>query len=127
MNSIAIGVVNYNTRELLRACLQAALREAPSELLVVDNASSDGSADMVKKEFPDVTLVENERNLGFGAAANQVIAHSRMQYVLVLNSDTRVQPGVIPALSAYLDQNPHVAILGPRIVNADGSTQQSCF
>jgi GT2 family glycosyltransferase len=74
MNSIAVAIVNYNTREDLSACLASVQREEPSETIVVDNASSDGSAEMVRAEYPWVTLHANQTNPGYGAAANQAIA-----------------------------------------------------
>ena len=125
--SLAVVVVNYNTREHLRACLSSVLAEAPSEVIVVDNASSDGSAEMVRGEFPLVKLHANTNNSGYGAAANQGIAACRVKYALLLNSDTRLQPGALAALSRYLDLHPRAAVVGPRLLNPDGTLQPSCF
>ena len=127
MASIAVVVVNYNTREFLRSCLSAVLREKPSEVIVVDNASSDGSVEMLKASYPGVFLHENRRNIGYGAAANQAISGSNADYLLLLNSDTMVHAGTLHALTTYLDQHPDVAIVGPRLVNPDGSLQPSCY
>lgn len=124
---MAVAIVNHNTCEHLRACLAAVEQEAPAEVVVVDNASSDGSVDMIQAEFPWVVLVANEENPGYGAAANQAISSCQSRYVLLLNSDTRSQPGTLQALSAYLDQHPRAAIVGPRLVNPDGSLQPSCY
>jgi GT2 family glycosyltransferase len=93
---------------------------------VVDNASSDGSATMVRERFPEVELLAKEDNSGYGAAANQGIGRSRSEYVLLLNSDTVLMHGALSALSEYLDQHPEVAIVGPRITYPDGRLQHSC-
>jgi GT2 family glycosyltransferase len=127
MTGMAVAVVNYNTREQLRACLATVEGERPCEIVVVDNASSDGSAAMVEAAYPQVVLVANETNRGYGAAANQAIARCGAEYVLLLNSDTRLQPGALRALSAYLDAQPRAAVVGPRLVYPDGSLQASCF
>ena len=124
---IAVVIVNYNTREYLRECLESVQLETPSEIVVVDNASTDGSCNMVRGNFPAVILHENMWNVGYGAAANQGIASCTAEYVLLLNSDTRVSAGALQALSAYLDQHPKVAVIGPRLVNPNGSLQPSCY
>jgi hypothetical protein len=127
MTPVAVVIVNYNTCELLRPCLATLQSEAPTETIVVDNASSDGSAEMVRSDFPWVLLQANTTNRGYGAAANQAMAGCTAKYVLLLNSDTRLQPGALESLSAYLDQHPQAAIVGPRIVNLDGTLQPSCY
>lgn len=123
---MAVVIVNYNTCEFLRACLATVLAEAPSEVAVVDNASSDGSVEMVQAEFPDVALHANKTNVGYGAAANQAIASCTAKYILLLNADTLLQPGALRALSSYLDLGSQVAIVGPRLVNPQGEQQPSC-
>jgi GT2 family glycosyltransferase len=127
MTPIAVVIVNYNTREYLRACLESVCAEAPVETIVVDNASSDGSAEMVRAGYPRVRLYANRRNIGYGAAANQAIAGSTATYVLLLNSDTLLPAGALQALSSYLDRTPRAAVVGPRLVNPDGTLQRSCF
>ena len=127
MNPFAVTIVNYNTREHLRACLATVTVEAPSEVVVVDNASSDDSAAMVETEYPHVVLQVNNTNVGYGAAANQAIARCRAKYVLLLNPDTLLRPGTLMALNRYLDENPRAAIVGPRLVEADGTLQASCY
>jgi GT2 family glycosyltransferase len=101
--------------------------ERPHEVVVVDNASSDGSAEMVRAHYPSAILRAKERNLGFGAAANQAIASCAAEYVLLLNSDTLLQSGALKALSDYLAQHPRAAIVGPRLVEPDGALQASCY
>jgi len=127
MTSIAVAVVNYNTRDHLRTCLSSVFAERPTEVVVVDNASLDGSVEMVQAEFPSATLRVNKTNIGYGAAANQAIATVKSAYVLLLNADTRLQPGALEALSAYLDQHPRAAIVGPRLAESDGTLQASCY
>jgi GT2 family glycosyltransferase len=124
---VAVAIVNYNTRDLLRSCLQAVVREAPGEIVVVDNASGDGSAEMVRAEFPTVTLCANSDNKGYGTAANQAVFQCKAAYILLLNSDAFVRPGALDALSAYLDQQARAALVGPRLVNPDETLQRSCY
>ena len=127
MNPFAVAIVNYNTCEHLRACLATVIAAAPSEVVVVDNASSDDSAAMVETEYPHVMLQVNKTNVGYGAAANQAIACCRAKYVLLLNPDTLLRPDTLVALNRYLDQNPWAALVGPRLVEADGTLQASCY
>lgn len=126
-SSFAVVIINYNTREHLRACLASVQGDTPGEVVVVDNASSDGSAEMVRAEYPWVSLYANTANTGYGAAANQAIHNCTAPYVLLLNSDTLLQPGTLRALSAYFKYYPQAAVVGPRIVNPDGTLQVSCF
>ncbi|HMA37145.1 MAG TPA: glycosyltransferase family 2 protein [Chloroflexia bacterium] len=125
----SIVIVSWNVRDLLRACLQslpaAAGPQLRSEVLVVDNASSDGSAAMVRAEFPGVRLLAESQNHGFPRGNNLGIAASRGRTVLLLNPDTEMRPGALAALLAYLDRHPAAGLVGPRLVNADGSPQSS--
>lgn len=121
-----VVIVNFNAREHLRACLASVEREAPSETVVVDSSSTDGSAAMVAAEYGWARLVRCP-NRGYGAAANRGIAETSADYVLLLNSDTVLHPGTVSALSAYLDAHPAVGVAGPRLVNPDGSLQPSCY
>jgi GT2 family glycosyltransferase len=127
MPPIAVAIVNYNTRQDLGACLASLKLDPPSELVVVDNASTDDSVEMVRADYPWVILHANKRNLGYGSAANQAVTACHAQYVLLLNSDTILQHGALEALIHYLDENPRVAIVGPRILNLGGTLQPSCF
>ena len=123
----AVAIINHNTRDLLRACLASVAPEPPAAIVVVDNASTDGSAGMVRAEFPSVSLLANDHNPGYGAAANQALGASRSPHVFVINSDTFVHSGTLSALSNYLDRHAEVAVVGPRLSNADGTLQPSCF
>jgi N-acetylglucosaminyl-diphospho-decaprenol L-rhamnosyltransferase len=97
------------------------------EVVVVDNASADGSAALVRERFPAVTLLANPRNLGFGAACNQGLRHSRGRYVLFLNPDAEVQGDSLAGLVRFLDARPRAAAAGGRLRYADGSFQHSAF
>jgi GT2 family glycosyltransferase len=127
---LSIIIVNWNTRDLLRDCLNsvyAETKETSFEVLVMDNASSDGSAEMVTREFPQVRLIENEENLGFARANNQAIRQCRGDYILLLNPDTVVLSGALDKMVAFMRAHPDIAASGPMILNADGSPQPSAF
>lgn len=124
--NMTVAIVNHNTRDHLAACLRSVLPEQPAEIVVVDNASTDGSAGMVEREFPEVTLVRAP-NEGYGAGANVAFRHTKTPYVLLLNSDTRLHAGTLEGLARYLDQHERVGMVGPKLVNPDGTLQQSVF
>lgn len=124
-SEVAIAVVSYNTRAHLHACLASAAGNA-REIVVVDNASSDGSVEMVREEFPDVVLRASHDNRGYGAAANQAVAACTSRYVLLLNADTLLSPDTPASLATYLDAHPRAAVAGPRLLNLDGTLQTSC-
>jgi GT2 family glycosyltransferase len=121
-------VVSYRTPILLRRCLSALEAERGQlemDVTVVDNASGDGSAEMVSAEFPWVRLIRNDRNAGFGTAHNQAMRGARGRYLLVLNSDASPLPGALRALIGFLDAHPRVAVAGPKLRYADGTVQPS--
>ncbi len=130
MTDIAVIIVNWNAREDLRVCLKSLFAgpkpQRDYEVWVVDNASADGSAAMVAAEFPMVHLRANTANLGFSKANNQAIAETESRYVFLLNSDAAIHPGALEALIAYADDHKSAAILGPKVLNPDGSVQYSC-
>jgi len=130
MTDIAVIIVNWNAREDLRVCLASLYAEPRPRLSydvwVVDNASGDGSAAMVASEFPLVHLMTNAENLGFSKANNQAIAKTDSRYVFLLNSDAAIHPGALDTLAAYGDSHPSAAILGPKVLNPDGTLQYSC-
>lgn len=125
--SISVVIINYNTCQELRACLETIRPEATSNVIVVDNDSSDGSVEMVRSNFPWVALHANGTNLGYGAGSNRAITGCTTKYVLLLNSDTLLEPGALKALSHYFEQHPRAAIVGPRLVNPDVTLQASCY
>ncbi|MGB7240697.1 MAG: glycosyltransferase family 2 protein [Sulfitobacter sp.] len=126
---LSIVIVNWNTQDLLRDCLRsvrAGLVNLKAEVLVVDNASSDGSCDMVTAEFPDVVLMKSASNLGFAGGNNVALRQATGRYVMLLNTDTLVHGTVLPDAVAWLDQNPECGIMGPKVLNTDGTVQASC-
>ncbi len=124
---MAICIVNYNTCEQLRSCLESVIYETEKEIIVIDNGSSDGSQEMVQAEFPTLLLKELDYNIGYGAAADLGISLSTSPYILLLNSDTILQSDTLDRLSEYLDENPKAGIVGPRLINKNGNLQPSCF
>ena len=126
---LSVIVVNRNTRELLLACLGSLFDGAAPlriEVIVVDNASTDGSVPSVESRFPQVRLIRNDTNTGFAHPNNQGIAASRGRYLLLLNSDTVVRHGALKRLVDFMDQHPEAGACGPRLVYPDGSLQRSC-
>ena len=126
---LSVVIVNWNTEDLLRDCLRslfAGLGDIAAEVLVVDNDSADGSVAMVRREFPGVTLIETGRNLGFAGGNNVALRRAVGRHVLLLNTDTLVHGDVIPRSVAWLDAHPEVGVMGPRVLNADGTVQPSC-
>jgi GT2 family glycosyltransferase len=128
--TISVIVVSWNTCDELRACLESVfggLRGISGEVIVVDNASVDGSAEMVEASFPEVYLVRNGQNLGFAAGCNIGLEAASGRYLLLLNPDTVVLGDVLPATARYLDDHPHVGAFGCRVRNPDGTLQPTCF
>jgi GT2 family glycosyltransferase len=126
---VSIIIVNWNTKELLARCLQSVYEAGESlgsEVFVVDNASTDGSAAMVQERFSWAHLVENQENVGFARANNQAITLSQGRYVLLLNSDTEVHQGALETLVQFMAAHPQAGGCGPRLLNPDGSLQRSC-
>jgi GT2 family glycosyltransferase len=126
-NKTSVAIINFNQRDILRACLESVVMERPAEILVLDNGSTDDSAAMVEALFPQVELYRSNTNNGYSAAANRLLPHCSNDYIVLLNNDTVVQPGAILTLERYLDSHPRVGIAGPRLLNTDGSLQPSCF
>ncbi len=127
---ISAIVVSYNTRETTLRCLDALLADLAGlqhEVWVVDNASSDGSADAIAAAFPDVHLIRGERNLGFGAANNLAMSRAAGEFFLLVNSDAFLRPGAARALLDCLSAHPEAAVAGPRLLDPDGSLQRSCY
>ena len=122
--SLDVVIVAYRCRDLLDACLRSVLDHPPARALrvfVVDNASGDGTVEMVRASFPEVTLIANAANLGFSAANNQAIRRGSGEYVLALNPDTEVPEGALERLCSLLDDDPGIGICGPALARADGT------
>lgn len=128
--SVDIVVVNFNTEYALRQCLGSIRRGATPELaphtVVVDNASSDGSVEMVREEFPEVELLALDENIGFGAANNAGLREGDADYVLLINSDAELREGALASLVEFLDAHGQCVIAGPQLENTDGSFHPSC-
>ena len=128
---LSIVIVSYNSAGYLRDCLLSLKKYAPLidekyEVIVVDNASSDNSAEMVKKEFSWARLIKNQKNLGFSAANNIAIKNSSSDYILLINSDCEVYDDSVRNLVSFLELQNDAGIAGPKIINSDGSVQLSC-
>ena len=128
--TLSVIIISYNTRGMTLDCLRA-LHDQPSdvltEVIVVDNASRDGSPPAIAEAFPTVRLVASETNLGFGAANNLAMRMAAGRYFLLLNSDAFPHAGCLNALVRYLDEHPEAGVVAPRLVNADSSLQRSCW
>jgi GT2 family glycosyltransferase len=126
---VSFVIVSWNTSSYLRRCLHslaAGCKGILSETIVVDNASDDGSPQMVSSEFPSVKLIQTGANLGFAKANNIGIRNSRGRYLCLVNSDVEVFPETIPALCRLLNQDQKIGMTAPRVLNTDGSPQASC-
>ncbi|HLN32998.1 MAG TPA: glycosyltransferase family 2 protein [Gemmataceae bacterium] len=125
---VSVCIANWNCRDLLRDCLESLHQEAQGlqlEIIVVDNGSCDGAAEMVAQEFPHVILVRNSSNLGFARANNQAARRARGRYLFFLNNDTVVPPETLNCLVDYADDHPEVGMVGPRLRDARGRLQVS--
>jgi len=125
---VSVCIVNWNCRELLRGCLESLLHRdqgASLEVIVVDNASSDGAADMVARAFPQVHLIQNQVNVGFARANNQAAHHARGRYLFFLNNDTSVPAHTLMKLVDYLQRHPDAVLVGPGLRDGRGRRQIS--
>jgi hypothetical protein len=127
--SVSVLIISYNVRQYLVQAIEALKKsvfEGEMEIVVVDNHSYDGTVEYIREEFPDVKVLANEENVGFGKAVNQAAQMARGDYYLILNPDTVVQENTIAVLVEYLQAHPKVGMVGPKILNADGHLQLSC-
>jgi GT2 family glycosyltransferase len=128
---VSILIVGWNTRDLLHDCLESIMRQKgllfQYEIIVVDNASSDGSGMMVEKEYPEVKLISNKENVGFAAANNQGIKIAAGRYVLFLNPDTIILDGAIDKMIAWSDKHPDVGCAGCQVYETETRLQKTCF
>jgi GT2 family glycosyltransferase len=143
VTDLAIVIVNWNVREMLAACLRSVQAELAAsgltaQIWVVDNASTDGSVDMLRRHFPDIQLIASDKNLGFAAGNNaalramgfdrpQEVADNRPAAVLLLNPDTELHPGALQTLVDFFDSHAQAGVAGARLVYGDGSFQHSAF
>lgn len=123
---VSIIIVNWNTRPLLSACLDSVygtLQDTPYEILVVDNASSDGSVEWLRSAHPDILLIANSENLGFARANNQALAACHGKFALLLNSDAQLRPQTVLRLLDRMTQESNAAAISPMLLNSDGTFQ----
>ncbi|GBE57315.1 N-acetylglucosaminyl-diphospho-decaprenol L-rhamnosyltransferase [bacterium BMS3Abin01] len=123
---VSIIIVNWNLGQVLRECLESVERHSGgllTETIVVDNASRDGSPEMVESKFPGVKLLRNNENVGFSRANNQGMRVARGRYIFLLNSDAVVAADALSSLVAFMDENMELGVCGPRVVNVDGTLQ----
>jgi GT2 family glycosyltransferase len=130
--TVTISIVNWNQRDLLRQCLRSIREHAggvSQEVIVVDNASTDGSREMIREEFPEVRLIENAENLGYGRAHNQAMRRASGRFIFLLNNDVLLLPGTLPRLVSFLEQHPDAGAAGCRFYTDPGrlATQPSAF
>jgi len=127
---VSVIIVNWNTLDFTINCIKSIFQHTNGvdfEVIVIDNASNDNSAEIIQKTFPEVILIENKKNRGFAAANNQGIALAKGKYVLLLNSDTLILNNAITKIIAFADAHPKAGITGCRVLNPDRSLQPSCF
>jgi GT2 family glycosyltransferase len=127
---LSLVILSWNARDELLACvrsIEAASVGIDVEIIVVDNASSDDSPDAVEREFPNVKVIRNSKNLGFAAGNNVGIRQSAGRYVAIVNSDTMILDDGLRKIAAFMDAHPRTGIAGPRIVNEDRSLRVSCW
>jgi GT2 family glycosyltransferase len=127
---VVVAVVSWNTRELLASCLESLandVRDGVADVWVVDNASTDGSADMVREDFPWAGLIASSENLGFGAGVNAVASRARAPWLALANADTALEPDALHALLATGAHHPEAGLIAPRLILPDGTTQHSVY
>ncbi len=126
---LSICIVTYNSSAVLPRCLDSIMEHRPRgqfEVIVVDNASQDGTVRLVTEKFPWVRLLCNERNRGYAAANNQAVEQARGQLILLLNPDTQVTAGALDVMMDFLRRHPRVGAVGPKLTYPDGRLQLSC-
>ncbi|MBH49177.1 MAG: hypothetical protein CMG69_00275 [Candidatus Marinimicrobia bacterium] len=128
-NSVSVIIVSFNVKQYLIHCLESVLQtnyKGKVEIIIVDNNSFDGTADMIRERFSKCNLISNQKNVGFGKAVNQAIKIASSEYVLILNPDTVLQEDTISTFVKYLKLNSDVGLVGPKIINPDGTLQLAC-
>lgn len=123
---LSIIIVSFNVKRLLKKSL-GCLAKSRGEIIVVDNASSDGSVRMIMNNFPQVKLIKNKKNLGFAIAVNQGIKAAKGKYIFLLNPDVETKRDALERLARFAQKNPKVGVIGGRLLNPDGTIQGSCF
>lgn len=127
---LSIIIVNYKTAPLTKALVESLLAQplpAGTEIIVVDNNSGDDSVAFLRSDFPEITVIDNERNVGLAAGVNRGIEAGRGQYYLILNPDMIALPGSIESLVKFMDENPTVGMAGGKLISPNGKLQYSCY
>ena len=130
-NSVSLLIVSYNVRQYIAHAIDAIIKSDLDdfEIIIIDNNSFDNTASYLKERYShlrQIKIVQNQENIGFGKAINQAASLAKGQYYLILNPDTIIQEETISTLKEYLDSNPEVGMVGPKILNADGTLQLAC-
>src|SRR5436309_1438703 len=126
--SFDVAIVTYHSRGEIERCLESILAQAPPDsVTVVDNASTDGTPDLIAQRFPQVRVIASRRNAGFGAGCNQAIRATGGDYVILVNPDCELQAGAFDALIAFMADHPRAAVAGGRLRYADGAFQHAAF
>ncbi len=126
---LSICILNFRARDYLRDCLNSIYASPPApsfEIIVVDNGSQDGSVEMLREEYPQVILIENQTNLGYTAPMNQALRAAKGAYCIQLNPDTLVIPGAFDRLYEFMQRTPQAGICTPKVLNRDGTLQKQC-
>lgn len=129
MTDLSIIIVNYNVKEFLQNLLQSIEKASANlsvETIIVDNASDDGSIEMLHKNFPQIKLIENKKNVGFGSANNQALEIAKGKYILLLNPDTIVKEDTFSEMIKFFETHPEAGMAGCRVLNPDGTLQLAC-
>lgn len=129
MPDISICLVSLNTRDLLKGCLESLFADPTRftyEVIITDNGSTDGSIEMLAEDFPPVKVILNESNLGYTAPMNQALRAGSGRYLMQLNPDTVIQPGLLDGLVDFMDSRPQAGICTPKVLNRDGTLQKQC-
>ncbi|EKD57856.1 MAG: WsbD [uncultured bacterium] len=126
---LSIIIVSFNTKELLKSCLNSVIgssKEFQTEIFVVDNNSSDNTAAMIKKDYPQIKLIANKKNLGFSKANNQALKLAKGKYVLILNPDTKLAPDTISEMIKFMEKDPKIAVSTCRVELPNGQIDRDC-
>ena len=126
---LSICILTLQTKGYIRGCLNSIYSNPPDdnfEIFIVDNGSTDGTVEMLRSDFPDVTLYVNEENLGFTVPMNQALRHAQGDFLMMLNPDTIIHPQMFNVLIEFMEANPEVGVCGPKVLNTDGTLQEPC-
>lgn len=126
---LSVVILSWNDKPHLETCLESLIRDSGGvnlEIIVVDNASTDGSAELVREKYPSIKLIQNQTNVGFARGNNVGIQASSGRYLCLLNSDIKLLDGCLRSVLSFMEENSDIGIAGPKIINADGTHQSSC-